>query len=155
MTAPFVPTLVTQRWINKILVENATVVSLVGDRVFPNVSTSDVKLRHVVHAFGGPNNANVVRPMRAPIPMVSLFWDITAWEPGFSQQALEPIMLAVMEELVGADTRGRERRFIDGSRSFQMDADYIGPQVVPLDIAPPGVWAPIRERYQIGIRPNS
>ena len=153
MSAPFVPVLVVQRWMHSILSTNPTVTAAVGTHIYPNVSASDIKVRHITHTFGGPNNAIVAKPMRAPIAMVSLFWDITAWEPGYSQQALEPAMTAIMDVLVGTDTRGTSRRYTDGSRAFQMDCDYVGPEVVPIEVTPAGVWAPIRERYAVVLRP--
>ncbi len=154
MAAPFVPTLVVQRWMNSILTGNATVVSAVGvTNIYPNVSASDVKARHITHGFGGPNNAILAKPMRAPIAQVSLFWDITAWEPSYSQQALQPVMLAIMGELIGADTRGTSRRFVDSGRAFQLDCDYVGPEVVPLESTPAGIWAPVRERFAVALRP--
>jgi hypothetical protein len=154
MSAPFVPTLVIQRWMRSVLEGDATIVAAVGTaNIYPNISASDVKVRHITHGFGGPNNATIARPMRGPIAQVAMFWDITAWEPSYSQQALQPVMLAIMAELVGDDTRGTSRRFADSGRNFQIDCDYVGPEVVPIEATPAGVWAPIRERYAVTLRP--
>lgn len=154
MSEPFNPQMVTQRWVNSLLRANATVTTIVGNAIYPNVSATDIKTRHLTHTFGGPGSAIGTQPMRAPIALVSLLWDITAWEPGYSQQALEPLMVAVMTELIGTDTRGRVRRFIDGSRSFTMHCDYVGPEYVPVEVAPAGIWAPLRDRYAIAVQPT-
>lgn len=145
--------MVTQRWVNGLLKANATVTSIVGTAIFPNVSATDIKTRHVTHTFGGAVNDVVARPMRSGIALVSLLWDVTAWEPGYSQQALEPVMVAIMGELIGSDTRGTVRRFVDGARSYTVHCDYVGPEYVPVEVAPAGVWAPLRDRYAIAIQP--
>ena len=152
--APFVAHNVVQRFINSVLRNDAQITALVGSNIYPNLSPPSVKGRHLTHAFGGPNGGRVARPMRAPLAQTGLFWDITGWEPGMSQQALDPVLEAVMAALVGDDTRGTSRVFADGDRSWGVDCDYVGPEVVPIEAAPEGSWAPVRERYAVTIRPQ-
>jgi len=152
--APFVAHNVVQRWINTVLRNDPAVVAEVGTNIYPNLSPRTVTGRHLAHAFGGPNGGRVARPMRAALSQSGVFWDITAWEPGYSQQALDPVLEAVMAQLVGLDLRGTTRPFVDGDRTFGVDCDYVGPEVVPIDAAPEGVWAPVRERYAVTLRPR-
>jgi hypothetical protein len=156
VTAPFVTHNVVQRWMQSVLVGDAAIVAAVGgaQHIFPNVSPRAITKRHLAHSFGGPNGGRVARPMRAAISQTGVFWDLTGWEPGYSQQALDPLLEAVMAELIGDDQRGTSRAFDDGDRTFTVDCDYVGPEVVPIETAPEGVWAPVRERYAVTLRPN-
>lgn len=155
MTAPWVPVTVCQRWVYGVLSGDATVVSEIGgvDHIYPNISPADVKSRHMTHAFTGPEGGQRVLPLGAGTVQVGLRWDITAWEPDWSQQALEPAMLAAQAALVGTDTRGRGFRYVDGGRVFHIETLYGGPVQVPLEATPAGIWAPISERYEVTIRP--
>lgn len=154
MSAPWIPQLVVQRWVSSILKADAAVIAAVGAaNVYPNVSPQSTGTRTLTHAFGGGIRNALAKPMRAPIAQVAMYWDVTGWEPGWSQQALEPVMIAVMGVMIGAETRGTTRRFTEGARSFTIDCDYAGEEYVELDIASPGVWAPIRERYTVAVRP--
>lgn len=155
MTAPFVPHNVAQRWLYSVLSGSAAVVAAVGlANIYPNVSPSADQVRQLAYSYAGPLRGPLATPMRAPIAQVAMLWDITAWEPRFSQQALDPLMEAVMTVLIGADTRGKTHRFVDGARLWGIDCDYVGPEYVPLDLDPAGVWAPVRERYSVMLRPS-
>ncbi len=153
MTAPFVPQNVVQRWMNTILSADATVIAEVGaGNIYPNVTNNDAPGRHLTSTFGA--GFEMAKPMGAPISQVGLFWDITAWEPGYSQQALGPLMEAVMGLLIGAETKGKRHRFVDGSRTWDISCDYFMDDYVPVDTSPSGAWAPIRERYRVTLRPT-
>jgi hypothetical protein len=158
--APFVPQLVVQRWVTTVLKADPAVVAAVGaaNRIFPNLVPTDQVVRQLVHSFAGPaGGREVVKPIGSPIGQAMLFWDLTAWEPRFSQQAVEPLMQAVMAVLIGSETRGKRHRFIDvpplPSRGWDLDCDYVDDQYVPLDTAQALVWAPVRQRYRVFLRP--
>lgn len=155
MTAPWIAQTVAQRWVQSVLTGAPAVTALIPSAaIYPNVAPAEVVTRHLVHGFAGPNGGRIAAPMRAPIASVSLLWDITGWEPAHSQQALEPAMEAVMGVLIGDDTRGKTHVFVDGSRRWGVDCDAVGPEYVPLDQTPAGVWAPVRDRYAITLRPS-
>jgi hypothetical protein len=66
-------------------------------------------------------------------------------------------MLAASKALVEDDQgepSGKGHVFVDGSRSFDVWADYEGPTPVPLEIAPADVWAPVRERFVFSVSPR-
>lgn len=153
MTAPFTPLTVIQRWVYAVLAANATIDAQVGaDNIWPNVSPSDVTGRHLTHGFAGPEGGIRAQPLGRALSQIGLRWDVTGWEPSYSQQALEPVMEAVMTTLIGADARGKVHRFADGARSWTIECDYFGPVQVPIDLAPAGVWAPVSERYSLFLR---
>lgn len=152
MNGPLVPLVVLQRFVYSVLSASADVTTALGgaNRIYPNFSPASVSTRHLVHEdYGG---ASVAKPARAPIGPVTMRWAVTAWEPGPSQQALEPLMQAVMGLLIGADTRGKMHRYVDGARTWAIYADYAGPDKVPIDVAPAGIWAPVREIYQLTLQ---
>ena len=154
MTAPWVPVTVCQRWVYGVLSGDPAITSLIpADQIYPNVSPQDIKARHMTHVFAGPEGGRRVLPLGGGTAQGGLNWDITAWEPDWSQQALEPAMLAVQAALVGPDTRGQRFRYVDGGRAFAIETLYGGPVQVPLEATPAGVWAPISERYEVTIRP--
>lgn len=161
MAGAFVAQLVTQAWVQKLLTEDAgvqTAMQAVGGAVIvPNLAPARVDSRHVTHALGGMAPGGVAKPMGGSISMVSLYWDITGWNPSLSQISMEPVMLAVMAALVMDDNgnlTGKAHLFIRGPRAFTFQADYEGPQPVPMDVAAAEVWAPVRERYHVSVSPR-
>jgi hypothetical protein len=154
MTAPYVPQTVIQRFIRAKLVGDAAITAIVpASRIVPNVGPSSIgKNRHLVHAFAGPEGGVRVMPIGAPRAQIALRWDITAWEPDYSQQALEPLMEAVQTVLIGSDDLGLVHRYVDGSRLWTVEVQYGGPVQVPLEATPAGIWAPISERYTVALR---
>jgi hypothetical protein len=143
---------ILQRFSFAILSADSAVTTAIGGagRIHPNVSPSGISTRHLVHSdYGG---AQVSKSQGAAIGMVSMRWAFTAWEPSYSQQALEPLMQAVMTVLIGADTRGKTHRYLDDSRVWSIYADYFGPDIVELEVAPAGTWAPVREVYTMSLQ---
>lgn len=152
MNAPFTALTVLQRFVHTLLSADAALTAALGGagRLYPNVSPSGVNTRHLVHQnYAG---VRVAKPSGAPLGMVSMHWAFTAWEPSYSQQALEPVMEAVMAVLIRPDTRGRTHRYVDGARTWGVTVDYVGPDIVGLEVAPAGVWAPVREVYDMALR---
>ena len=148
----FVPLTVLQRFVRWRLGNDAAVTTALGGagRIHPNYSPSNVTARHLVHEdYGG---ARVNKPTGSAIPLVEMTWAVTAWEPGPSQQALEPLMEAVMVALIGEDATGETHRFSDAPRVWDVYCDYAGPDKVPIDVAPTGVWAPVRELYTMTLQ---
>ena len=148
----FVPLAVIQRFVFTTLSGDAAVITALGGagRIHPNYSPSSVTSRHLVHEdYGG---VRVNKPSGAAIPLVEMVWAVTAWEPGPSQQALEPLMEAVMAALIGEDATGETHRFVDVPRVWDIYCDYAGPDKVPIDVAPAGVWAPVRETYTMTLQ---
>lgn len=159
MSAPFVPENVARRFVQAVLTADAAVLAQLSHGaadIAPNVLPGERVERQLLHAHAGPRRRGVAMPMRAPIAQVAMWWEVTAWEPSFSQEALDDLMEAVMGVLIGSDTRGKTHFFIDGARRWSIDVD-VAPddftQLVPLDLTGPGVWAPIRHRYAIALRP--
>lgn len=151
----YVPQTVAQRFVYSLLVASAAVTTALGGSgyIYPNISPADVgRHRHLVSAFAGPEGGIRATPIGQALVQIGLRWDVTAWEPSFSQQALEPLMEAVQTVLIGTDGRGKRHVFSDGSESYRIEAVYGGPVQVPLDVAPAGVWAPVSERYVLTIR---
>lgn len=146
--------MIAQRFIYQTLKEIAAIDTAIGaDNIWPNLSPPNVTGRHMTHSFAGPEGGVLAIPTGRGIAQVGVRWDITAWEPDYSQAALEPAMIAVMGALTGTDTRGRQFRFVDGARAYHIEALYGGPVQVPVEATPAGVWAPISERYLLTIRP--
>jgi hypothetical protein len=154
VTAPFVPQTVVQRWMSVVLKADAAVIAQVpASRIFPNISPSDVgRQRHLTHVFAGPEGGIRAEPLGRALSQITLRWDVTAWEPAFSQQVLEPLMEAIQTLLIGADARGKRHVYSDGGESYRLEVQYGGPVLVPLELQPAGVWAPISERYDIALR---
>lgn len=158
MAAPFIPQLVTQAWMQTFLSGDAGVQAAMTEtnvvQITPNLAPAQVEGRHVTHAIGGMAPGGVARPMGGPISMVSLYWDITGWNPSRSQISMEPVMLAIMAALLGPNMQGDSHLFIRGSRGFDFFVDYEGAVPVPLDVASADVWAPVRERYVVAVSPR-
>jgi hypothetical protein len=151
----FVPQTVVQRFVYSLLAADVTITSAIGgaNRIYPNVSPGDIgRVKHMTHGFAGPEGGIRAEPLGQALSQITLRWDVTAWEPSFSQQALEPVMEAVQTALIGADGRGRLHRYVDGGDVFDLAVEYGGPVLVPLELQPAGVWAPISERYEIALR---
>jgi hypothetical protein len=152
----FLAQLVVSRWMTKLLRADAQVTAAMpANRIFPNIAPSATDA-HLTHAFGGVPAGGVARPMGGSLSMVTLWWDVTAWNPAMSQQSLEPVMLAVARLLVeeGGEAQGRSHVFVDGSQSYDLWVDYEGPTPVPLEVAPADVWAPVRERFTVSVSPR-
>ena len=151
MNAPFSAVPVLQRFIASALATDAAVLTALGGpgRIHPNLSPATIKTRHLTHRDYG--SVKVAMP-NGTIGMVSMRWAITAWEPAPSQQALEPLMEAVMGLLIGPYLAGKTHRFEDGDRIWSIEADYFGPDLVELEVAPAGTWAPLRETYTLALQ---
>lgn len=151
MIAPFTSLTVIQRFIRSVLVADSAVVAAVGgaDRIKPNFSLG-ATTRHLVHEDYG--SIDIAKPLGSSVATVCWNWSFIGWEPGPSQQALEPLMEAVMNVLVGSNTRGKTHRYVDGARLWSLRCDYVGPDKAPLDVAPAGIWAPIREVYRFELQ---
>lgn len=152
MNAPFATLTVLQRFVASTLAADSAVQTAIGGsgRIYPNVSPSGVSTRHLTHQDYGSVVVN--KPSGSGIGMVTMRWAFTAWEPSYSQQALEPLMEAVMKVLIGTNTRGKTHRYIDGSRTWDIYVDYAGPDIVELEVAPAGTWAPLRETYTMALQ---
>ena len=151
----FVPLTVAQRFIYGKLAGEAAITTALGgaSRIYPNISPADIgRVRHMTHAFAGPEGGVRATPLGQSLVQIGLRWDVTAWEPSFSQQALEPLMEAVQSVLIGPDGRGMRHIYPDGDVSYRVEVVYEGPVQVPLEVAPAGVWAPISERYGVTLR---
>lgn len=152
MNAPFAALTIIQRFVASTLAADSAVLAAIGGsgRIYPNVSPAGVNSRHLTHQdYGG---VQVPRGMGSGIGMVTMRWAFTAWEPSYSQQALEPLMQAVMAVLIGTSLRGKTHRYVDGSRSWDLYVDYFGPDIVELEVAPVGTWAPLREVYTMALQ---
>jgi len=154
MIGPFTSLTVIQRWVRSVLIADSAVVAAVGgaDRIKPNFSLG-ATTRHLVHEDYG--SIEVAKPLGSSVTMVGWNWSFIGWEPGPSQQALEPLMEAVMNVLIGGQTRGKTHRYVDGARVWQVHCDYVGPDKAPLDIAPAGIWAPVREIYRMTLQQSA
>lgn len=155
MTAPFVVQTVIQRWIYTLLSADATILAAIGgaNRIYPNVSPADIgRVRHITHVFAGPEGGIRAERLGRALSQITVYWDITTWEPSFSQQAIEPVMKAVQTVLIGADARGKLHRYVDGTDVFDLSVQYGGPVLVPPELQPAGVWFPLSERYHIALR---
>lgn len=153
MNGPFVGQAIAQQFVHSTLSASSAVTTALGGagRIFPNISPSGVTTRHLAHQYYG--RVAVVKPAGSPVAMVTMRWAITAWEPSFSQQALEPAMEAVMGLLIGQDTRGKTHRFTDdNSRVWSIYADYDDEDLVEVEVAPVGTWAPMRQVYTLGLQ---
>lgn len=156
MTAPFEPVTIVEEWCYAVLSANVTVTAEVGDRIYPAFSPATITTRHLVHDFAGPDEGIAAVPMGQGIALLSMLWDVTAWEPREDRQLLRPVMKAVQAELAGSSIRGLSHRFgsADGS-VWALDVTYRGPIVVPADVGPPGVWQRVSARFEVRLRPVS
>lgn len=151
MNRPFSAVVVLQRFVASTLAADAEVQTALGGagRIHPNLSPTTIKTRHLTHRDYG--SVKVAMP-NGTIGMVSMRWAVTAWEPSPSQQALEPLMEAVMKALIGPILAGKTHRFVDGDRIWSIEADYFSPDLVELEVAPIGTWAPVRETYTLALQ---
>jgi len=154
MSNVFVPQLVVQRWVSIVLKADATVVSEVGGvgNIHPNIDPTANRARHLTHVFGGPEGGIRAEPIGRPLSLITLYWDITAWEPSFSQQSVEALLIAAKTVLIGADARGKQHIYTDATGSYRLGVAESGPVLVPLELTSGGQWAPVSERYQIALR---
>jgi len=88
---------------------------------------------------------------------VQMYWDLTGWTPTYSREASEPLMLAAMAVLIGSETKGKTHRWVDpkDGRLWGIDCDFYSEEPVPLDTTTPQVWAPVRHRYTVALRPST
>lgn len=156
MNAPFAAQTVIQRFLRNAMDADSALQTAIGGpgRIYPNVSPSGVTVRHLTHQFYG--GVQVPRGNGSSIGMVTVRWAFTAWEPSYSQQALEPVMQALMEMLIGVNLRGKTHRYVDTTSSptrvWDIYVDYFAPDIVELEVAPAGTWAPLREVYQMSLQ---
>lgn len=152
MNRPFAALTVLQAFVAGLLANDADVQAAFDDdvEIYPNISPEQVDTRHITHTDYG--SIQIAKPVGAPIAMVTMRWAITAWEPSPSQQALEPLMEAVMKALIGYGLEGREHRYVDGDRTWSIYVDYAGPDIVEPEITPVGTWAPLRETYTMALQ---
>lgn len=152
----FLAQLVASRWLTQLLRGSSEVTAeMPAKRIVANLAPSTTEA-HVTHNFAGLTAGGVARPMGGSIEMVTMYWDVTAWNPSMSQQSMEPVMLAIARTLLEVDdeVRGKTHHFTDGDRSFDIFVDYDGPNPVPLEVAPADVWAPVRERFILSLSPR-
>jgi hypothetical protein len=155
VSGPFVAHNVAQRFLYATVANDPDVLAAVDKaNIFPNEKPGASSVRQLSYTFAGRPYAAVGKPSRSAISQVMMLWDMTGWEPRYSQQALDPLLEAVMKVLIGAETRGKSHQYFDGTRSWGIDCDYVGPEPVSPDLDPAGVWSPVRERYQITVRPK-
>jgi hypothetical protein len=150
----FVPETTAQAWVRAELVGSAPVIAALGNnQIYPNIAPPEVTGRHISHWFYGPSGGESVFPIGRGLIQVCMTWRVTGWEPSYSQQALEPVMKAVMVALVGPEGRGRTARFAHDSMAFTIECRYIGPDVAPMASVPTGMWAPLHHLYDLTVRP--
>lgn len=157
MVAPFVPRAVISRFMSSVLGSDAAVTAaLAGNGVIvPDEANPTDEVLTLAQTFGG--GISVAKRMGAPIAQVELYWDITGWAPTYSREANEPLMLAAMAVLIGEQTKGKTHLWVDAedSRAWALDVDFVSEEPVPLDTNTPQVWAPIRHRYRVTLRPRN
>lgn len=157
MAAPFVPRSVVSRFMRAVLSADTAVRAALGSTgvIVPDeaIPTSDVLT--LAQTFGG--GLNVAKMMKVPIAQVQMYWDITGWAPTYSREANEPLMQAAMAVLIGSETKGKTHLWTDpkDSRAWSIDCDFSSEEPVPLDVTTPQVWAPVRHRYRVALRPRN
>lgn len=143
--------LVMARFVSGVLKVDPDVLAQVpADDIFPDVNPDESPRRQLTHAYAGGFIS--AKPMGTSISQVSILWDVTAWEPRFSRQALEPLMAAVSAALIGPEMGGKTHRYVDG-RTWDIAIDYDSDPVVGIDATQAQVWAPVRQRYRAWISP--
>lgn len=157
MTAPFVPRAVVSRFMYDRLGQDAGVRAALGvaGLIVPDEEIPAAEVLTLAQTFAG--GASVAKRLGAPIAQVQMLWDLTGWAPVYSREATEPLMLAVMAALIGAQTRGQTHAWSDpkDGRAWAIDCDFDSEVPVPLDVTSPQVWAPVRHRYVVTVRPRA
>lgn len=153
------PADVMERFVSQLLKGSAAVTAELpngADSIWPDVDPTDDPGRQLLHGFAG--GAVSAKPIGQPISMVSVLWDVTAWEPRFSRQAVGPLIRAVMTAMIGSETRGQQVQWDDADgRLYVFTLDIASPTgfpVVALDATRALVWAPRRHRYAVSIEPQ-
>lgn len=156
MVAPFVPRSVVSRFMRAVLSADSTVTTALGTTgvIVPDEAIPTKVVLTLAQTFGG--GITIAKRMGAPIAQVSMYWDITGWTPTYSREASEPLMTAAMGVLIGSETRGRTHQWTDpkDNRAWSIDVDWYSEDPVPLDVTTPQVWAPVRHRYRVALRPR-
>lgn len=148
----FVPEAVAQAWVYSVLNTGPVTSALGNSQIYPNVAPPEVTGRHLSHWFYGPSGGKLAVPIGRGLVQVGMIWRITGWEPSYSQQALEPVMKAVMVAMTGSDGRGRTARFSHDSIAFTVESRFLGPDVAPVSAVPVGMWAPLHHLYDLQVR---
>lgn len=120
----------------------------------PMLDDDSLTRKQITHEFAGATGSSVARPTGGSVARVSMYWDITGWNPSASQATLESLMTAVMAAMIGDNMRGLTTQFSYKSRPFSVSIDYEGPQAVPVELDPGGAWAPERGRYTVEVSPR-
>lgn len=155
MVAPFEPVTIVEEFVYATLSADATIDSLVGaDNIWPSFSPSGVNALHLTQDFAGPELGNPAVPMGQAIALLSLDWDITAWTPGRSRQALRAVMKRVQELLTGPSIVGKRFSFVSSdTTAWAIACRYRGPVVVPPEVNP--TWQRVSSRFRIELRQKS
>jgi hypothetical protein len=153
MTAPFEPVTIVEEFIHTTLAGDATLLALLGGsaEIWPAFSPASAHALHLTHDFSGPDGGEAAVPMGQGIALLSLTWDITAWTPGQSRQALRPVMQRVQAVLTGPSIVGQRFSFgsNDGS-GWAVAVHYRGPIVVPAEVNP--TWQRVCGRFWVELR---
>lgn len=158
MATPFVPRLVVSRFMHAVLSSDGAVQAALAPSgvIVPDEGIPTNVVLTLAQTFSG--GVSVAKRMGAPIAQVGLHWDLTGWVPTYSRKASEPLMLAAMAVLIGPETKGRTHYWVDtqDSRAWAIDVDAADDleQPVRLDESTPQVWAPVRHRYRVALRPR-
>lgn len=151
--AVFVPEMVAQAWVRSELIGSASVLSALGSSaIYPNNAPPEVTGRHISHWFYGPSGGESAFPIGRGLVQICMTWRISGWEPSTSQQALAPLMKAVMSTLIGPIGRGRIARFTYDGDAFTMECRFIGPDIAKVEPPPGPAWAPIHHLYDLTVR---
>jgi hypothetical protein len=149
----FVPETTAQAWVYAELVASSAVTTALGStQIIANIAPPEVTGRHITHWFYGPSGGKLAFPIGRGLVQVGMVWRVTGWEPSYSQQALEPVMKAVMTTLTGANGHGRTARFTHDAMAFTIECRFAGPDIAQVE-APTGVWAPLHHLYDLVVRP--
>ncbi len=158
MATPFVPRSVVSRFMRAVLSADSAVIAALGATgvIVPDEAIPTNVVLTLAQTFGG--GLSVAKMMKVPIAQVQMYWDITGWTPSYSREANEPLMQAAMAVLIGSETKGKTHLWTDpkDSRAWSIDVDAADDleQAVPLDVTTPQVWAPVRHRYRVALRPR-
>lgn len=159
MTAPFVPRMVVSRFMMDVLGTDPDVIAALEAGNPPGIIVPDEaiptpEVMTLAQTFGG--GISVAKRLGNPIARVEMYWDLTGWDPSYMRGMNEPLMLAVMKVLLGPETKGTKRVWLDeeDNRRWYVEVDFVSEDAVPLDTTNPQVWAPIRHRYRVAIIPR-
>jgi len=150
----FVPETTAQAWVYAKLSGSSAVIAALGNnQIHPNIAPPEVTTRHISHWFYGPSGGKSAFPIGRGLVQIGMMWRVTAWEPSYSQQALEPAMLAVMVALVGPNGDGIIERFVHNAVAFTIECRFLGPDIAQIPTPPAGIWAPLHHLYDLVVRP--